>query len=295
MKTGNITNHKRLGTPHVFAVVCLVGLVSACTPTLNTDKLEDEIRQWLEREENIDVKSVSCPNRIKVEAGNTVDCEAETEDGTQSTILVKLNDDEGDVSLQLDNDNDLSSSDSLTILKDEPSSEPELTDENATEPEPTEPEPADIDPNTPVIEADFVETTLKKQFREQSGIRVRSVACPGNIPVKVNDKFNCTITAINGKTIEAIVTQTNTQGGFSWNATKGLISYNKVEDLIRSGIKDQENLAVTPKCGTSQTRYIIAYTGDTFRCTAKDSRGRNIPVQVSVRSDEGQVQVKWEL
>lgn len=280
MKSGNIMDKKLLFTTRVLVVVSLVGLVSACTPTLNADKLEAEIRQWLEREENIDAKSVSCPNRIKVEVGNTVECEAEAEDGTQSTVRVTLNDEEGDVSLKLDDNSDSNTSDPLATLDDSPSSESE---------------PAEFDPNTPVVDADLVESTVKEQFAEQAGISVRSVACPQNTPIKVNDKFNCTVTATNGKTIEAVVTQSDDQGGFTWNATNGLISYDKVENLIKSGIQDQENLTVTPKCGTSRTRYIIAYAGETFSCTAKDPSGRNISVNVSVKSDDGQVQVNWKL
>lgn len=146
-----------------------------------------------------------------------------------------------------------------------------------------------------IVDTEIVESTIAEQFTEQSGISVKSVSCPRNIEVKVDDQFNCTLTATDDKSMEAVVTQTNEQGGFSWNATSGLISYDKVEGLIKTGLQDQENLAVTPSCGTPQTRYIIAYSGEKFSCSATDSNGRKIPISVSVQSDDGQVVVNWKL
>lgn len=266
--------HRKLfSSLRVLAAASLITLISACGSTLNSGKLETDLQKWLEQEEGLEAKSVSCPASIKIEVDETVECEAETEDGTQ-LITVTLDSEEGDVTPSFaDNSNAAHTEDS--------------SNSNA--------EAADRDSNEPVIDADLAESTIKKQFAEQTGIRVRSVDCPNNVLVEVNRTFNCTVTATNQKTIEAIVTQTNKEGAFSWNATNGLISYDKVETLIKDGIQDQENLAVTPRCGTSQTRYIIAYTDDTFSCTAKDPKGRRIPVNVSVQSDDGKVRVKWKL
>jgi len=254
----------------VFVAASLITLISACGSTLNSGKLETDLQKWLEQEESIDAKSVSCPGSIKIEVGKTVECDAETEDGTQS-IVVTLDSEEGDVT--------------PTLAEDFSSADADTSDSGT----------ANRDPNGPVVDTNLVESTVKEQFAEQTGIRVRSVDCPNNVPVEVKRTFNCTVTATNRKTIEAVITQTNEEGAFSWNATNGLISYDKVETLIEEGLQDQDNLTATPRCGTSQTRYIIAYTGDTFSCTAKDAKGRNIPVSVSVQSDDGKVKVKWQL
>lgn len=285
------TLYKKLQiTAQVLTTASVVGLITACTPTLNSEKLEADIQQWLEQEKSIDAESVSCPAQIKIEVGNTVECEANAEDGTQPTIAVKMDSEAGDVSLELDNDSDQNSSTALNTSDDSSSPDGESTDDPST-PDANSPE---IDPNTPLVDIDFVESTLKKQFKEQTGISVQSVACPNRVAVEVNGKFDCSVKSTRGKTIEANVVQTNERGGFSWNSEKGLISFDKVEGLIKSGFRDQDNLSVTPKCGTSQTRYTIAYTGDTFNCTAKDPNGRSIPIRISVKTDYGQVLINWK-
>lgn len=277
----------------VILTVSLVGLLAACSATLNTKKLEDEIKKGIEEQTGIDVASISCPGNIELEEGDTFDCEVEAEDDSKTSVTVTQQDDEGNVTWKLNststarsNDNTASSgedtSGDLTPTEDPPSPEPDPT-------------PTNVDPNAPRIDSNIVESTVKEQFTEQAGISVRSVACPQNIAINVGSKFNCTVTASDGKTIEAVVTQTNEQGGFSWNATNGLISYDKVEGLIKKGLQEQENLAVTPSCGTSQTRYIIAYAGEKFNCSATGPNGRKIPIRVSVQSDDGQVLVNWRL
>lgn len=289
--TSNQTLHTKLPmAAKVLTLASVVGLIAACTPTLNSGKLETDIQQWLEQEKNIDTESVSCPARIKMEVGNTVECEAKTEDGTRPIVAVTLDSEEGEVSLELDDDPDQDSS----VASDDSSTELVASDDSTTsDSESSDSEPTEIDPNAPRVDIDFVESTLKEQFKEQTGIFVRSVDCPKQVVVQVKGKFDCTVKSITGKTIEANVVQTNKQGGFSWNSEKGLISLDKVESLIKNALQEQDNLTATPKCGTSRTRYKIAYTGDRFRCTAKSSTGRTIPIRVSVKTDYGQVLVNW--
>lgn len=276
----------------VIFTVSLVGLLTACSATLNTQKLEDEIKKGIEEQTDTNVSSISCPQKVELEEGDTFECDVEASDGSKASVTVTQQDDEGNVTWKLnptstasktdDNSGNDNTTGDLIPTEDAPSPEPETGS-------------ADVDPNAPLIDSNIVESTVKEQFAEQAGIPVRSVACPQKVAIKVNSKFNCTVTASDGKTIEAVVTQTNEQGGFSWNATNGLISYDKVEGLIKTGLQNQENLAVTPSCGTPQTRYIIAYTGEKFSCTAKDPNGRQIPISVSVQSDDGQVVVNWRL
>ncbi len=281
---------------NAILTVSLASLLAACSPTLNTGKLEDEIQKGIEEQTDINVSSISCPTNVELEEGDTFDCDVEASDDTTFTVTVTQKDDEGNVIWKQNpvtasnNTNGTDSSTSspgagdLVPTEDPPSPEPE--------PEPT---PANIDPNAPRIDSSIVESTIEEQFADQAGIPVRSVACPQDVAIKVGSKFNCTVKAANGKTIEAVITQTNEQGGFSWNATSGLISYDKVEGLIKTGLQNQENLAVTPSCGTPQTRYIIAYSGEKFSCSATDPNGRKIPISVSVQSDDGKVVVNWTL
>ena len=307
--TSDPTLHKKPPiTAQVLILGSVVGLIAACTPTLNSGKLETDIQQWLEQEKNINTESVSCPARIQLEVGNTVECEAKTEDGTQPIVAVTLDSEEGKVSLALDDNNgqdsstELASSDDSSTLdsdsddsttSDSDSGDSTTSDSDSDDSTTSDSDFTEIDPNAPRVDIDFVESTLKDQFKEQTGISVRSVECPKQVAVQVKGKFDCTVKSITGKTIEAKVVQTNKQGGFSWNSEKGLISLNKVEDLIKNAIQEQDNLTVTPKCGTSRTRYKIAYAGDRFRCRAKSSTGRSIPIRVSVKTDYGQVIVNW--
>lgn len=279
----------------VIFTVSLASLLAACSPTLNTGKLEDEIKKTVEEQTDIDVSSISCPSNVELAEGDTFDCEVKASDDTKSSVTVTQKDDEGNVTLKVNppstasnNNDDTDSSDSTDSPGDL------LPTEDPPNPEP-KPSPSDVDPNAPRIDGSIVESTIKEQFTDQAGIPVRSVVCPQNVAINVGSKFNCTVKATNGKTIEAVVTQTNEQGGFSWNATSGLISYDKVEGLIKTGLQDQENLAVTPSCGTPKTRYIIAYSGEKFSCSATDPSGRKIPISVSVQSDDGQVVVNWKL
>lgn len=285
-------------TPKFFLSVGLVSLLTACSSTLNTEKLEDVIKKGIEDQTNTDIAAVSCPEKVEIEEGDVFECEAEASDGSKASVTVTQQDDEGNVSWKLN------STDTASKGDPDPGDEPDssgndspgdlLPSEDPPSPDPT-PTPSDVDPNAPRLDSNVVQSTIQEQFAQQAGISVRSVACPQNVAIKVGNKFNCTVTASNGKTIEAVVTQTNEQGGFTWNATNGLISYDKVEGLIKKGLQEQESLAVTPSCGTPQTRYIIAYAGEKFDCSATDPNGRKIPIKVSVQSDDGQVLVNWRL
>lgn len=271
----------------------LLGLLTACTPTLNSEKLEAEIQKGIKEQTKTEVKSVSCPKQIKVDKGKKFECTAEAEDGTKATVTVTQEDDKGNVKWNLEPTTAATKSD--TDSSDSQDTAPEDSQDSSDAPPSPSSQPADIDPNAPLLDIDVVESTVKEQFTNQAGIPVRAVDCPDKVAIEANGKFDCTVTATDDKTITAMVTQTDDKGAFSWNATKGLISYDKVENLIKNGIQDQEKLAVTPKCGDGTVRFTIAYKGDTFSCTAEDPNGKTIPVNVSVQSDEGQVQVNWNL
>ncbi|WP_299487893.1 DUF4333 domain-containing protein [Acaryochloris sp. IP29b_bin.137] len=281
-------------TPQLLGSVGLVGLLAACSTTLNTKKLEDVLKKGLEDQNNTEIASVSCPEKIEIEEGDTFECDVEASDGSKASLTVTQQDDEGNVTWKLNPAPTARNNDQTNSSEGDDTPDDLLPSEDPPSPEPS-PTPADVDPNAPLLDSDVVESTIQEQFAQQAGISVRSVACPQNVAIKVGSKFNCTITASDGKTIQAVVNQTNEQGGFTWNATNGLISYDKVEGLIRKGLQEQESLAVTPNCGTPQTRYIIAYAGEKFKCSATDPNGRKIPIDVSVKSDDGQVLVNWRI
>jgi hypothetical protein len=84
------------------AAVAAVPALSACgTKVLNTDKLEPTIKQGLEQQAGVRIKSVSCPDKVKLEAGGTFNCTALTTGGDRASVKVVQQDDKGHVSYQV--------------------------------------------------------------------------------------------------------------------------------------------------------------------------------------------------
>jgi Domain of unknown function (DUF4333) len=87
-----------------FALVALPAALalSACgTKVLNTGKLETTIKQGLEQQAGVRIKSVSCPDKVKLEAGGTFNCTAVTTGGDRASVRVVQQDDKGHVSYQV--------------------------------------------------------------------------------------------------------------------------------------------------------------------------------------------------
>jgi Domain of unknown function (DUF4333) len=87
-----------------FVLVALPAALalSACgTKVLNTGKLETSIKQGIEQQAGLRVKSVGCPNKVKIKAGDTFNCTAVTTGGDRATVRVVQQDDEGHVRYQV--------------------------------------------------------------------------------------------------------------------------------------------------------------------------------------------------
>jgi hypothetical protein len=83
-----------------MVVGCMLLGAVACTKTLDSGGLEDQIRSLLQQRGGPSVESVSCPDDVKVQAGSTFSCTA-SGDGTTWTIDVTQTDDEGNVKIQV--------------------------------------------------------------------------------------------------------------------------------------------------------------------------------------------------
>jgi Domain of unknown function (DUF4333) len=79
---------------------CLLAGALACTKTLDSNGLEEQIRARIEERGGPDVSSVACPTDIKVETGGTFTCTA-SGDGTTWTIEVTQTDDKGNVEIRV--------------------------------------------------------------------------------------------------------------------------------------------------------------------------------------------------
>jgi len=83
----------------IVAACSLVGAL-ACTKTLDSGGLEDQIKSLLADRGGPTVSSVTCPDDIKVQAGGTFTCTA-TDQNTTYTIKVTQADDQGKVDIEI--------------------------------------------------------------------------------------------------------------------------------------------------------------------------------------------------
>jgi hypothetical protein len=74
-----------------------LSLLTACTPKLDIDKLEGLVKQEFAEKTGIAVKTVTCPEDIKIEADQSFDCNIEAEEGKQLKAKVTQKDDKGNV------------------------------------------------------------------------------------------------------------------------------------------------------------------------------------------------------
>lgn len=80
------------------AVLALIG--AACTSTLDTEGLEEQIAALLDERGGPEVTEVTCPDDIEAEAGATFECAA-TGDGVEWVVRVTQTDDQGNVEIEI--------------------------------------------------------------------------------------------------------------------------------------------------------------------------------------------------
>jgi hypothetical protein len=91
---------RRQITRVVLAGLAAVAL-AACTKTVNTDGLEQQIAAELEAQAGVTPSSVDCPDDVEAEAGGTFTCTATADDGSTATITVTQQDDQGNLSWEV--------------------------------------------------------------------------------------------------------------------------------------------------------------------------------------------------
>ena len=92
-------------TPHRLLVPLLAAgaLVAAgCgDKKLDTGKLEGKIKEGIEKQAGVKIKSVDCPDDVKVKKGDNFNCKATTTSGQTANVKVTQRDDEGNVNYQV--------------------------------------------------------------------------------------------------------------------------------------------------------------------------------------------------
>jgi type 1 fimbria pilin len=88
---------KRLLVAAAAGALALAG----CRATINTEDLEGQIKQGVEAQTDVTVRSVECPEDVAPEAGATFECTATADDGSTATITVTQKDDQGNVDWEI--------------------------------------------------------------------------------------------------------------------------------------------------------------------------------------------------
>ncbi len=90
------------GSRRIVAVLAVALLaLSACSRTLDTEKLEEEITKGITDQTGQGVESIDCPDDVEVKEGNEFECAVTADDGTAATVTVTQDDDEGNVTWEI--------------------------------------------------------------------------------------------------------------------------------------------------------------------------------------------------
>jgi hypothetical protein len=81
-----------------IAACAALGLaLAACEKTINSGKLEGKLKQGIEKQYGIEVKSVDCPNNVKAKKGKSFTCTAHAANGQKQKFKITQDDDKGHV------------------------------------------------------------------------------------------------------------------------------------------------------------------------------------------------------
>jgi hypothetical protein len=84
----------------ILILASMIALTGACTRSLDTQGLEDQIVTELQDAGGPPVSGVTCPDDGEVETGSTFDCIA-TGEGVEWTVRVTQLDDDGNVEFEI--------------------------------------------------------------------------------------------------------------------------------------------------------------------------------------------------
>jgi hypothetical protein len=130
------------------------------------------------------------------------------------------------------------------------------------------------------------ETDIKKTFKEQTGLSLKSLVCPEDTMSKVKQGVACEGTDDTDKKIAIILKQDEGKETIGWKANKGLISLKAIEASIRKKLGQ----SVDADC---RGKFKIAHTGDKFTCRAQDTASnQKAEIEVTVQTEDGQVKLE---
>lgn len=132
------------------------------------------------------------------------------------------------------------------------------------------------------------EAALKNIYTQQIGVPIESVTCPENANFKAGSTFECEAKA-QGVNFGIQVKMENDQGKFNTNIKGLLLNLSKIEEKLQATLKEKAGTDVTADCGG---KLRAAKTGDTFTCQLKNKEGQTRNVQITVKNEKGELNVK---
>ena len=291
----------------------------SCTRNLDSEKIENVIKNGFSEQTGITVNFVTCPENIEMKENSVFECEIQTDKGKLITAEVTQSDDRGNINwnaskelistaaieqeIQMGIRARLESevtvncgSDRFKIISPGQNFNCNTTDNNGNS------NLVKVSVNddrgnitwetlqTSILNTNEVAATIKNGFEQRTSIAANFVICPQNTPMNANHFFECEINTKHGNVVAA-VTQTDDRGNIDWKVNNGLISIEAIEKQIQVNLQEQLNVSLTVNCGSE--RFKIAFPGDTFNCEVRDRSRSRRTVRVSVENKRGNV--VWNL
>jgi hypothetical protein len=73
---------------------------------------------------------------------------------------------------------------------------------------------------TAKLDTDRVESAIRDGIKRQTGVKIDSVRCPGEVEAEQGGTFRCEAVASNGQRARVEVTQRDDEGNISWRLAK---------------------------------------------------------------------------
>jgi hypothetical protein len=130
------------------------------------------------------------------------------------------------------------------------------------------------------------EKFIADNVEQQTGARVKSVACPSGLTAKKGGTFDCDVTGEDGTTGEAKITEKDDQGNVSVSAP--FIHRDELESSLSDGISEQSGGGeVQVTCPD----IIVVQKGAEFECEAT-AESDKATILVTQTDDQGHVTYK---
>lgn len=122
------------------------------------------------------------------------------------------------------------------------------------------------------------------------GLLVASVTCPESVSQAQGNSFECQATFAGGGQATVTVDQKDDQGNVVYKLRRDFIVAAKVEQSIADKLKRESNVTAVVNCGD---RVQPSVPKSTFQCAARDSAGKVLLFNVTVKDAQGRV--TWSL